>query len=203
MRTIDEQEMNIQKLSEKCCEQEKLAIDSIELKKKLKELEAEFDLQKAQMELTKDFTVKVGLVEIKVHKAVLAAHSPVLAHLISKIPRGNHLELDDISASAFQQIVHFMYTENVPENVDLIELYAASGRFGMMVFCGIIVDKIYESINENPIDILISCNEHGHDKFKMQAFKKLWTIHSKRIKQFLLRELLNIQWKLKEDILFK
>lgn len=172
LETINTHEENIQLLSMKCCEQEKLVATSIELKKKLEELEGEFDYQRAQVEITKDFTVKIGSAEIKVHKAILIAKSRVLAYAIAKQPRANHLELKEISASAFQHVVCFMYTGHVLEKADLVELYAASCRFEIIELSRITTSMIETHINRNPFEILISCNKHSHDKFKMKAFEK-------------------------------
>lgn len=112
------------------------------LKWKLNELEKKYNQQNEYFSneikklkenpIVNNFTVKVGEKLFLVSKEVLIANSPYFARMINENPKANQMELHDLSATTFEEILKFMYTKNPPdEAADDLELFTASARLEM------------------------------------------------------------------------
>ena len=83
-----------------------------------------------------DFTFVVGEKEFAVHKAILAARSPVFARMFEHEMREqieSRLELTDVEVGVFEQLLCFIYTGEVSEldkfALDLFSLADKVKRF--------------------------------------------------------------------------
>ena len=65
-----------------------------------------------------DFTFVIGGKEFAVHKAILAAQSPVFAGMFEHEMREqieSRLELTDVEVEVFEQLLRYIYSGKVPE----------------------------------------------------------------------------------------
>lgn len=62
----------------------------------------------------KDFTVKVGTAEFKVHKFVIAARSATMAEMIKNNLKADEIILEDISAETFKAVLDYIYADQPP-----------------------------------------------------------------------------------------
>ena len=107
----------------------------------------------SQMELLEsgtltDFTVVIGYKEqqqqIPVHKALLAARSPVFAamfrHKDTKEAQEREVVISDVRAAVFKDLLQYLYTSVKPKSGRLtIELLALAHRVNNTAVCGAVL----------------------------------------------------------------
>ena len=71
-------------------------------------------------ESSKDIKITIKSREFKVHKFLLAARSPQLAELLQNNPEVENLHLVDIPIEIFEQILNFIYTNELPREDDTL-----------------------------------------------------------------------------------
>lgn len=122
----------------------------------------------------KDFVIVVGHKEFKVHKLLLTIHSPVLAEMIENNIDAECLNLVDISEEIFQEILNFIYTDELPKsaNVDFMHLLAAAGRIKIEKLKTFAVEKLIPKINdENAFEILNLSIKYECKDLQRKAFE--------------------------------
>lgn len=122
----------------------------------------------------KDFTVFIEGKEFKVHKLLLADHSPVLAELIDNKIVTDRLNLMNISAETFQEIYNFIYTEATTnsEDINFIHLFAAAGRLKMEKLKNFAAEKLMTKINDqNAHEISILSIEYKNENLYQRSFE--------------------------------
>ncbi|CAG9803021.1 unnamed protein product [Chironomus riparius] len=130
----------------------------------------------------KDFTVKIMDEEIRVHKFLLAARSPILAEMLLKAPDAENLNLVEISSTTFKQILRYIYTDELPTDskINFLDLFAASGRLKMKALQDFAGMKISIKINtDNVLDIFELSVKYGHESLKQKAFNEIKQKYSK------------------------
>ena len=132
------------------------------------------DLKKfLQNDKHKDFTIKIIDEEIRVHKFLLAARSPILAEMLLNAPDAENLNLVEISSATFKQILRYIYTDELPTDNTASRLKMQS----LQDFAGL---KISTKINaDNVLDIFELSVKYGHDSLKHKAFNEIKKKYSK------------------------
>lgn len=129
----------------------------------------------------KDFKIKIGNREFLVHKFLLAMRSPTLAEMIHKTPEAENLNLVDISVDTFEQILFFIYNDELPgeiSDINFLHLLAAASRLNIELLKNIAIANIFGQINgENALSVLTLSNRLGINMLIEKAFKKIKGTH--------------------------
>lgn len=80
-----------------------------------------------------DFTIIVKSKEFKVHKSVLSVRSPVFKIMFlsnMKEATDNKVEINDIEPCTFEQLLVFIYSGKIPEDLDYyaMDLFVAADK---------------------------------------------------------------------------
>ena len=124
----------------------------------------------------KDFHIQINDQKFPVHKILLAARSPTLAEILKKNPDVENLNLVDIPVDIFEKILHFLYTDEFPNNkgINLLDLFAAAGKLKIESLKDLAATMIIAMIKtENALDILKLSSKYEHEELKLAAFKKI------------------------------
>ncbi|KAL7011668.1 hypothetical protein ACKWTF_014382 [Chironomus riparius] len=123
----------------------------------------------------KDLKIKIDNREFRVHKFLLAARSSVLAEMILNNPDVENLNLVDISVETFEQVLHFIYNDELRDKKEINSfrnLFAAAGRLNIEVLKNIAAAHLLEEIDsDKAMSILSLSNKYNHDLLKDEAFK--------------------------------
>jgi speckle-type POZ protein len=80
-----------------------------------------------------DVTFLVEQSEIRAHSLVIAARSSVLHKAVAFSTDTDHVRIDNINTIAFKAMLHFIYTDELPHNTNLVlhagDMLAAACRF--------------------------------------------------------------------------
>ncbi|KAG5683587.1 hypothetical protein PVAND_012860 [Polypedilum vanderplanki] len=122
----------------------------------------------------KDFTINVGKSSFKVHKMLFAAHSSTLAEIFKTNPDAQELNLCDIPESTFKAVHNFIYNEQLPDNVNHFEVFAAAAKLKIDNLVKIVSTHILANINEeNAFEILTIGNKFDQDNLRKKAFETI------------------------------
>jgi hypothetical protein len=122
-----------------------------------------------------DFTVTINGKVIHVNKEILMANSPLLAKLINENENVEDLELKDISAVSFGEILNFMYEKSPPsDGANLIELYGASARLEMKQLMDMTAKALMDTMTPAIApDIIKMCIKFDHEELRKKAFDEV------------------------------
>lgn len=123
----------------------------------------------------KDFTIKVGDRDFKVHKFVFVVRSDTFAELIKNNPEAEDLVLEDMSLEVFECIMSYVYTDNLPETQNIHEVFAAAGKLKIKGLMNITASKLIKSMdNEKNLEILYKilnfAHKFEHADLRLRAF---------------------------------
>lgn len=126
----------------------------------------------------KDFTIKIGESEFKIHKIVFAARSETFAELLRKNPKMENFELEDISIETFESIIKFIYTDELKEEENIEEIFAAAGKLkikSLKTLAGnFLISKIQnEESLPKLLDLLVLSNKCEHLELRSKVFQKV------------------------------
>ncbi|KAG5669128.1 hypothetical protein PVAND_017024 [Polypedilum vanderplanki] len=120
----------------------------------------------------KDFTIKVGESSFKIHKILFAARSSTLAEIFKNNPEAQELNLRDISESIFKAVHDFIYKNQLPEDANYIEIFAAAARLKIDDLMKISAENLQENVDEkNAFEILLLSNKFDHDQMRQKSFE--------------------------------
>ncbi|GBL93424.1 TD and POZ domain-containing protein 2 [Araneus ventricosus] len=120
-----------------------------------------------------DLTIAVDSHEFHVHKAILSARSDVFLKLLTPRFREssiNQIEIEDVSKDGVQEMLHFIYTGRLVDEVTeevLCELFYAAEKYELWLLkkvCSIIAANNLN--NDNVLRILSVANQHNSLKLK-------------------------------------
>lgn len=127
----------------------------------------------------KDFIIKVENVDFKVHKCVLVARSSVFAEMIKSNTVAECLKLVDVTVEIFQEILKFMYTDELPksDSINFVHLLMAAGRLNIEKLKRFAADKLIGRINpDNALEILSLSSKYGCEKLQQKSFEEIQKI---------------------------
>ncbi|XP_073031922.1 BTB/POZ and MATH domain-containing protein 3-like [Primulina eburnea] len=126
-------------------------------------------------ELNCDVVFHVGVETFKAHKLVLVARSPVFrAQFFGHIgnPNSGRVELEDIEPSIFKALLHFIYSDSLPNFHEIIDstsmstytimmqhLLAAADRFGLERLKQLCEAKLCEDVSADTVATTLSLAE--------------------------------------------
>lgn len=130
------------------------------------------------LESLKDFTVTVSGTDVKVHRFMLAAHSPLMSNLFETDANVRMLELADVTAKGFKAITNFIYKgQNPDDQENMLEVLAAAHKLGVEPMKTFADEKLLLQINEkNAFDILKAGNKYESTKLIKASFEVLKTL---------------------------
>jgi len=128
-----------------------------------------------QDENSRDFQIQIEDKEFRVHKFLLAARSPILAETLKNNPEVENLNLVDISEDIFEQILNFIYTDELPgEGTNYLHLFAAAGRLQITDLKNFAASKLIDQVNaENIYEIFKLSTKYNHDELKQKSFNEI------------------------------
>ncbi|KAH0558172.1 speckle-type POZ protein-like [Cotesia glomerata] len=136
--------------------------------------------------LNSDFTIIVKGKQFKIHKAILSAHSPVLATLFTNDTverQTNEVSILDIylTSEIFEKLLEYIYTDKV-SNLDQVaaNLFEAAHKYQMTSLLKICEESLRESLNpENIIQTLIladRCNAKNLKDFILDDMRRNYSL---------------------------
>ncbi|XP_057804072.1 BTB/POZ and MATH domain-containing protein 3 isoform X4 [Salvia miltiorrhiza] len=128
-------------------------------------------------ELGCDVVFKVEKESFKAHKLVLAARSPVFrAQFFGLVgnPNSDKVELEDVEPSIFKALLHFIYSDELPDFTEIVDstpassaimmqhLLAAADRFGLDRLKLLCEAKLCEEFSTDTVATTLSLAEQHH-----------------------------------------
>ncbi|CAN6223460.1 unnamed protein product [Urochloa humidicola] len=136
-----------------------------------------------QNQMGADVTFLVAGERIAAHRSMLAARSPVfMAELFGgmKEEASTCIEINDMEVEVFRTLLHFVYTDTVPElekkgeqaTVMAQHLLEAADRYGLERLKMICVEKVTEEISIDTVATTLALAEqHGCSELKSRCMK--------------------------------
>jgi len=127
-----------------------------------------------------DLQVQIDDKKFKVHKFLLAARSPTLAEKFLANPEAENLNLTDIDVDNFEKILHFFYTDELPdaEDTNYVQLYGAASILKINLLISFSEPKVLENINpENAVEVLFLSNKFNNNEMRQKAFDEIKKDH--------------------------
>ncbi|OIT28421.1 PREDICTED: BTB/POZ and MATH domain-containing protein 3-like isoform X1 [Nicotiana attenuata] len=135
-------------------------------------------------ELGCDIDFRVGEETFKAHKLILAARSPVFrAQFFGLVgnPNSDKVELEDIEPSIFKAMLHFIYSDELPDLLEIAgststrtstimmqHILAAADRFGLDRLKQLCEAKLCEEVNVDTVATTLSLSEQ-HQCLQLKA----------------------------------
>lgn len=124
----------------------------------------------------KDFTIKVGESEVKVHKFILIARSQKFAEIILENQNSNFLTLNDIDFEILKIILDYIYEDKIPEKFDekTLKVFETAGKFKLEILTTEVGNILCDNLKaENSFQVLKLADEFNHVELKKNAFEKV------------------------------
>lgn len=121
----------------------------------------------------KDFTIKVGSKDFKIHKLIFMARSATFADMIKNNPDADELALTDVSVEVFESILEFVYTDKLPNNPgNAREIFAAARKLEMASLMELLVNELEEEENLNFLFEIFNLGaKFERQELKLKAFE--------------------------------
>jgi hypothetical protein len=147
-----------------------------EHKKTIEELREKNACLSEQLKLSSDFTINVGGSIFKVNKAMFMARSPVIADLLKNNPETHELTLKDVKESTFKMIHDFIYSDQLPDTADRLEVFTAAAKLRMDDLKEQAAAYLLVNLDErNCFEVLVMSNIFEHEQLKQKAFEIIRT----------------------------
>lgn len=126
----------------------------------------------------KDFTVKAGGREFKIHKIVLAARSETVAEYLRNNENADFMEIEGIQAEDFERVMKFVQFERQPYSENVKEVFKAAGKLkieGLKLVTAKLMMKSMENEKdlEKLFEILSMANEFEQEELRVKAFERI------------------------------
>lgn len=119
----------------------------------------------------KDFTINVDESSFRVHKLLFAGRSETLAEILKNNPEAQELNLRDIPEETFKAVHDFVYTNQLKENSNFVEVFSAANRLKIKDLVNAVAARLIISIDlKNSLEILILSNKFDHQQLREKAF---------------------------------
>lgn len=113
-------------------------------------------------------TLDVGKREFNVHKAILAARSPVFESMFSTNLTSNHYAISDVTSRAMKELLYFIYTGNTDKTPSIVEeVLEAAQKYKVAQLQAICETLVLRELHvENAVKTLILAHEHKAQQLK-------------------------------------
>ena len=122
-----------------------------------------------------DFVFKVGSEKIAVHRALLAARSPVFAAMFQQDmqqKKTNEIEVKYEAPAAFKALLRFIYTGRCQVEISTKELFMAAIEYGIQDLIQICAIEMVKILNvDNVVDFLVLSDLHQANGLKEGAIR--------------------------------
>lgn len=140
---------------------------------------ASFAEFRARGEFT-DFRIKVRATEFKVHKNILASHSPVFRQtFLNNDGTTEHTftKVKNFSVQSFGSFLDFFYSGTVCDDVNALEVFELAVVFEVAILKEICSNKISTILSEeNALEVYSLAHHHDSDQLKRKAFEFIQTM---------------------------
>jgi BTB/POZ domain len=118
-----------------------------------------------------DVTLNVKGKELKAHKVILAAMSPVFEAMFQegyKEHEDNYVNIQDIDSDVFEVFLRFLYSGEVEKLGEMyLDLFAASDKYDVQPLREICIQHMAKNISvDNAIDLLALADRHSAESIK-------------------------------------
>lgn len=123
-----------------------------------------------------DFAITVESKEFRVHKLVLAVQSRRFYEMFEDVYDIQSMKIRDISASAVEEFLHFLYTGKLLTSgeTNVLELFQLSSKMKVPALKSICEQMILENLNDsNAFKIFSLGHSYNSDDLKSAAFKEI------------------------------
>jgi Leucine-rich repeat (LRR) protein len=121
-----------------------------------------------------DFVIKVGSKEFPVHRNVLSVQSSVFAEIFEKDEQTKEMIIQDLSAEVVEDFLRFLYTGELSDDVNAMDLFAISAKLNVEHLQTIYVDMMIESlVQTNAEKFFDLAHKYKSEKLKMSAFEEI------------------------------
>jgi BTB/POZ domain len=123
-----------------------------------------------------DVTLKVKEKELKAHRVILAATSPVFQAMFQegyKEHEDNYVNIQDIDSDVFEVFLRFLYSGEVDKLDEMyLDLFAAADKYDVQPLREICLQHMAKNISvDNAVDILALADRYDVENIKLQAQK--------------------------------
>lgn len=127
-----------------------------------------------QDEQSKDLSIHIDGQKFRVHKFVMAIRSPFFAKLFQTRLFTQELNFDDVSAEIFENIIKYVYNNELPEQTDCIKLFMAAFKFQIKDVKNHAEQLILSDVNgNNAFDVFELGHKYDNDNLKTQAYEEI------------------------------
>lgn len=122
-----------------------------------------------------DLTIKVDSHSLRVHKFVLAIHSPQFASMIED-DNGelNEMAMKDVNLEAVEDFFRYLYTGEMSTHSDVMEIFAIAAKLGVSTLKNICEIKIIDQLQEsNAYKIFMLGHVYNNEVLKKKSFEKI------------------------------
>ncbi|EDV20616.1 uncharacterized protein TRIADDRAFT_50945 [Trichoplax adhaerens] len=124
-----------------------------------------------------DITFNIGKDQLKAHKAILAARSPVFdamfKHCMEEQRQGT-VDVSDIESDVFEEMIKFIYTGEEPERIDDLaaEILAAADKYDLQRLKSLCENSISNNLTvENAAKVLIIADMHNSEVLRQNVLE--------------------------------
>lgn len=119
----------------------------------------------------------VELKEFRVHKIVLATRSSVFMAMFENKMQEHQLNqviIEDFSAESVEEFLKFLYTGEIPDQKNAMELFALASKYDVAQLKQICNDNILKNLDEsNALEVLNLGNLYSSDGIIQKSFEKI------------------------------
>lgn len=130
-----------------------------------------------------DFVITVGLRTFRVHKCVLAIKSSVLAAVFKnkmQESKKSEMEIPDFSAEIVEQFLHYIYTGEIKDQTNAMDLFAIASKYNVIKLKSICEEIVMENLDEsNAFEIFGLGHLYCSHDMKLTAFNEIKSIFPK------------------------
>lgn len=106
-----------------------------------------------------------------VHKHILSMHSPIIEAMFRKKNSADFLKLDNFSSGVVQEMIDFMYTGDLEDSENPMELYELAKKYEIKELQSICEEIILEDLpKSNCLEVFRFGLRHDNNKLKKEAF---------------------------------
>lgn len=147
-----------------------------------------------------DFTINVGAEKFAVHKSVLVVQSSVFANIFtSKVH--NEMTLTDFGAIAVKEFLLFIYTGEIPDDANSIELFSLAANYDVRELRAICEEMVLRNLDEsNAMEVFDVGHNYNSQALKARAFEEIQSMFPDILRE---HDLVNNRERVKELIAAK